>query len=302
MKTAILVLGLIFSLSAYAGVGAHGGNIVSCTGQPLVTLDYYNALLPTMKGKADLIEINGMSEDQVMQLIRSRFDGSPFQEIFDQHTQLLGPMDTWIAADLKSIDDSNEPYALPSYCQRKTAAARQGSAMYADPSLIPLLSSEQLGLLHAHEVLYEISGNDSSAPVRDLFRILLAKKLDWPLFLRTMKPIGKFAVWDYLNFKFWQLEASSSPWADVPHPNLNFSVFVEGKKANTVELGDHTINVDEVYDVTCDASTQSCTLGAGNQYGKPVSRLTGCSVTTPHVRQAKLQCPGKSPVTFYHEN
>ena len=159
----------------------HGGNSVICGSNAPVVLDYYNATLGTLGGAVpDLLDLQGLSADQTIELIRKqlayRFS---FLDALDQALANIGPMANWISTDLIQVDDSDEPYYLPTGCVRKTAAIRQDPfQMYGDPSVINAMVPAQQGLLMLHEAFYLIAasnGATTSTSVRNLMRALLVK-------------------------------------------------------------------------------------------------------------------------------
>jgi hypothetical protein len=292
LNLGILLILVLQGAAAYAGVGAHGGNVVVCPGRDPVTLDYYNAALPTAAGPVSVVDVSHMSEDQAFQFVRSRFDGTPFQETFDYAAKYLGPVSSWIAADLKSVNDSNEPYVLPPNCVRKTAAIRQENTMYLDPTISSTLSPGQIGLLHAHEVLYYISNLDSSAAVRDLFRVIMATSLDWNLFDRYMQPFGLLASWEYLI---------SSGWVETPGPSKTLpgrfvlDLYKEDspRTMNYAEFGakpPYELRRAEIT-LSCDLASQTCEfVGQTNSVGK-VQSFVGCKMRVPSRKTMTLDCP-----------
>lgn len=173
-----VVLGVMFGACclplAHAGQETHGGNTVVCEGKAPVLLDYYHATLPTLGGgKPKLIDLSGLVSSQVVARVRDRLLSPAAVRAFDAALEANGPIETWIATDLQNVSDSAEPYILPPGCHRLTAAIRQGNTMYVDPSLYSQLSEVQRGLLIVHEALYRVSGEDTSASVRVLLRVIL---------------------------------------------------------------------------------------------------------------------------------
>lgn len=216
MKIVIVSLLSLICFSAHAGVGAHGGNAVMCPAKETVTIDYYDASLPTVGGPADIVDLAAWTQDQVVDFIRSRFNGSPFQDVFDRAVLKFGSMDRWPLADLKAIDDGGEPYFLPKDCRRVTAAARQDNTIYVDPAVITLLSPAQRGMLYVHEMLYWISRKDSSAPVREALRILLLKNPTPSAIAEAVHLIGLYYTSEYINSQnYRELKADNSAAATL---------------------------------------------------------------------------------------
>ena len=204
----------IYSIAAQGGSYGGGGNVVLCEGQPAEVLDYYNAKLPTLadfkNGKTrQLIDLSKMDEEETVKMIYEKL--GPFLTFRGQLKNALkriGPMQNWIAADLKQVDDSAEPYMLPKTCSRATAAFRQNPVnhgidpvtMYVDPSIEALLSPSQKGILRLHEAFYLISSLPSiwprhtSTEVRHLMRELLKKESDVQALKRFIGEIGGNSV------------------------------------------------------------------------------------------------------------
>jgi hypothetical protein len=197
----ILMLLILLPASAWAGIGAHGGNVVQCNGVPTVTLDYYNATLPTGNGNPDLVDISTLSFGETVALLEQRMNGLAIQYLYFETKAALGPVSSWLQTSLKDVDDSAEPYVLPSGCQRVTAAVRQGETVYLDPSVYQLLSPAQQGLLYVHEILYATSRLESSAAVRDFFRVFLQRTPQMNDKFRVVHKLGPVYMFEFLNYE-----------------------------------------------------------------------------------------------------
>jgi len=198
-----LILTLVPGTSNAGGEVSHGGLVVSCEGKPAVTLDYYNADLPSIGGGASLVDLSRLTEDQVVQWVRERLIHSTLGPLsvtqFDEALAAIGPTNSWIAADLKSIDDAKEPYLLPTGCVKMTGAIRQDSTVYGDPVTLALLDPTQKGLLRAHEALYYASNQDNSLSVREFFRVALMKRPNPAQLQKKILNMGFFRLWDTLQ-------------------------------------------------------------------------------------------------------
>jgi len=168
MKQVLLLSLLVLSHFAFAvdGREGHGGITVFCNGQPPVLLDYFNASLPTIDGpRPDLLPIEGLSEEETIALFNAKLDKLGFNDFrlqIEEALKKVGPINTWIASDLKQMDDSNQPYNLPPGCEPRTAAIRQKyNIMYGDPTVIKALSPAQRGVLRWHEAVYWKVNNGS---------------------------------------------------------------------------------------------------------------------------------------------
>jgi len=154
----------------------NGGNIIRCSGQLPVVLDFYNATIPTLGAPAPtLVDISQYTSDQVVDFFKFRFTSFPyFQHQFEDALKAVGPMDTWLSANLKNTKDANETYHLPQGCSQEQAAVRQGTVMYGDPDIINSLVPAQKGLLLVHEALYYIGdtvlGLRTSEKIRSVVR------------------------------------------------------------------------------------------------------------------------------------
>lgn len=183
----LLVAAIALPLTAQAdleltGQEGRGGRAVYCDGKPPVMLDYFHATLGTIGSPPPtLLDISRMSAKEVVDVFEERLTGfSAAKAYLDALTQ-NGPMTDWIAADLRDIDDSNEPYFLPRGCRFKQAAIRQDSVVYGDPTVINELSPAQQGMLLVHEALYRMAadqGFQTSEKVRNLVRAMLKVKMD----------------------------------------------------------------------------------------------------------------------------
>lgn len=193
---AFILSAILKASTVQAAQEGHGGNIVDCDGKQAVVLDYYHATLPTLGNQAPaLVNIANYSASQVIQLFKDRtaYRGY-FAAAFAMALQRIGPVSNWLSADLKSVDDSNEPYVLPPQCNRKTAVIRQENVtMFGDPSVIKLLSPAQLGILQVHEAVYLIASDHSqntSENVRTLVREVLRATTDQDALDRAMRGLG----------------------------------------------------------------------------------------------------------------
>jgi hypothetical protein len=186
MKTSLfyaltVLTSLSFNSIAYAESGAHGGNVVSCTGQPLVVLDYYHAKLPTIGKASKLVDIEKMSTDEVINYFRTKFSNTAVKREFDLALRAIGNIDSWIStggSTLRDVGDSNEAYFLPSSCKKLQAAARQGDTIYADSQIIAQLSEAQKGILVVHEALYYISEKLIQATTSEHVRTVIRSVLE----------------------------------------------------------------------------------------------------------------------------
>ena len=163
----------------WAGGESHGGNVVFCPGEAPVLLDYYHAALPNGQGTPQLEALDSLNEDQFLALILEKLDQrwETKSKIIDAWSR-VGEVKEWILADLKQLNDSNEPYYLRSGCQRQTGAARQGEMVYRDPVATANLTLGQLSLLRGHEAVYLLateSGLRTSENVLSFFREILRK-------------------------------------------------------------------------------------------------------------------------------
>ncbi len=170
----VLMLALWAPVVVYAGQESHGGDLVICANKPVVTLDYYHASLPTFSNPTpNIINISNMTSEQVVEFFSSRLKGTVLQKKFNEAIEFLGPLDRWILKSLEDINDSNEPYQLPSTCQRVQGAMRSADTMYIEPKYGAVLTASQKGMLQVHEALYYISNLNSSEKVRNLIRTLM---------------------------------------------------------------------------------------------------------------------------------
>ena len=190
----------VFLLTARAfasdGVGAHGGNVILCQGKPTVTLDYYNAALPTPLGPADIIDVESMTFDQVVEFFSNRLVGTALGLKLERAAEVLGKFNSWRVADIKDIDDANEPYIPAPNCERKTGAIRQGDFIYLDRTILPQLSQAQRALLYLHELLYFIKGGDSSQPIREFFSVALKREIEEIPWIAAVRKISGFYLYE----------------------------------------------------------------------------------------------------------
>jgi hypothetical protein len=195
-KIFCILISFVSTTTFAGGASTGGGNVVICSGKEAMALDFYHASLPTVGGSIpDLVDLSGLSSDETIGVIKKQI-GPRYIFVDQVETALrsIGPMETWIAADLKQLDDSGEPYYLPRDCERKTAAARQTPlVMYGDPKILDQLSSAQKGVLMMHEALYLIASRveqSTSTGVRNLMRELLLKKPQSKILNSRISDIG----------------------------------------------------------------------------------------------------------------
>lgn len=208
------IAGLV-AATATAGQESHGGNVVKCDQKETVTLDYYNAALPTVGGPADIVQISDWSEEAVIQFVRSRLSNSLFLELFDNAMTKFGPMSDWPLANLKDVNDGGEPYFIPGYCKRLTAAVRQSNTIYIDPDVFGQLSLAQRGVLYVHEMLYYISKQNSSTPVREMLRTFLKKNPSQAEIVKATQYVGPYYDHQFITGQFAY---------QVDHPGLSKQV------------------------------------------------------------------------------
>jgi hypothetical protein len=239
------------------GVGAHGGNVVVCDNAPPVTLDYYDAALPTVNGAADIVDLSNFSFDQTIQLIYGRLDGSALQHEFNQAVQKLGPIGSWKVANLQAVDDAEEPYILPANCKRVTAAVRQQNVMYVDLPVYNTLSASQKGLLYVHEILYFISKQNTSAKVRQFLSFFLRTALDSTKTRDVTRLIGPYYWFEVFRagdtwLSYFQTRPGSWKVAGVD--------FESAQIAFLIPNGD---GEEAIFRFQCSVSTKSCFMPWG---------------------------------------
>jgi|GEM_PF-5807386 len=239
----IALLGIAAPLSLHAAGGSYGGggNVVICKGQPAVVLDYYHAKLPTLGKAAEILNINDLSEAETIRVVSERIGKFlRFRAQVRDALEDIGEIDTWIATDLKQVDDSAEPYLLPKDCRRLTAAFRQNPAdMYVDPIVIAQLSPAQKGLLRLHEAFYLISSTSrvnarTSIGVRNLMRELLKLNPDPTALRKRIDELGGDSI-DYSS-----LEMVTSGTYKIQHREWNEAT----KSWIDVEDGSAVIEID----------------------------------------------------------
>lgn len=200
MKYYVSILVMTLAVcSTQAGQESHGGNVVNCGGISVFTLDYYNAALPTVGGPADIVDLQNWSQSQVVEFIRSRLKNPLFLELFDNAMDKFGPITDWPLAGLKDVNDGGEPYFLPSHCNRMTAAVRQSNTIYVDPDVYSYLNEAQRGILYVHEMLYYISGQNSSTPIREMLRTFLKNNPSEKELIKATQLVGPYYDYQFFN-------------------------------------------------------------------------------------------------------
>src|ERR1017187_2316419 len=108
----VVVLGVILmaGMTSAGETGTHGGHSVKCNGQPEVTLDFYNASLPTLGApKPNIVDVSVLSIDQVVQLFKDRLLATAINEDFSNALNSIHSIDEWPLADLKWVNDADKP-------------------------------------------------------------------------------------------------------------------------------------------------------------------------------------------------
>lgn len=171
------ITALRFTDSTVLGQETHGGDVVLCTGKPTVVLDYFHATLPRLSdAQPPRPNMEALDYEQVIAYFKSRLAHTDFLIEFERALNTVGDAHSWIAADLREVQDSNEPYLLPEGCDLKQVALRQGLSMFIDQTLGKELSQSQLAMLVVHEALYLIAVENkqrTSENVRHLVRVLM---------------------------------------------------------------------------------------------------------------------------------
>lgn len=192
--TAILTLILLPFTASWAGPrDGGGGHVVSCSGKPVVTLDYYNAVIKKKPGSSI---INPENEDVLAILVdrlnaASKALGSEytvnrhsFGDWLERTVNDFGPLAHWPNADLPLIKDHSLIYTLPSNCKLIQAAAQEINGdtifLYQNKTVTKNLKAGQNKLLEIHEAIYSYVRQelgDNSRPVRSLLERLLLEEL-----------------------------------------------------------------------------------------------------------------------------
>jgi len=94
MRNLFFLLSVLIAVEVQAGVGAHGGNVVYCNNQPIVTLDYFNASLPSVVTSWNRWLQN--SQQTTIQADTVTFWGFSFQNVFDEAAAKLLLSVKWI--------------------------------------------------------------------------------------------------------------------------------------------------------------------------------------------------------------
>ncbi len=195
--TVVIFLLLAFAIDSNAkeGAGGHGGEVVYCPGKEAVVLDYFHAAKKNFGSPAPkLISVESMSTQEVVDSIKDKLKKYIFSNFrLKWSLDLIGDINAWIEADLSQVNDANSAYEIPG-CTKRTVAKRQGDTMYIDPSVAKDLSPGQLGILIWHEVLYHLSGMDTSEKVRDAMRILLNAEISREDFTKLPSPFMNYPV------------------------------------------------------------------------------------------------------------
>jgi hypothetical protein len=244
-----LVLGsFLLSSVSFAGNEAHGGNVVGCSGQTPVVLDYYNATLPTVGGTGDpaLVDISNMTEDEVVNLFKQRFNIFPEFEIqFQQALEIIGPIHSWISANLTNAGDANDPYNLPTTCTLQQAAIRQGITIFGDPAVIHSLSPAQQGVLRVHEALYYIGDITIGLETSENIRAVIRDNLE----------IGNTV--EKIRTDLYRIGGKVTPWQDLVNGNGN--IYKE-------QSGSISAHLSITYDPST-ASLKVCTISSSITLG-----------------------------------
>ena len=227
IKLGFFLGALLLAPISFAGNEGHGGNAVMCAGQAPVVLDYYNATLPTVGGVGDppLIDISKMTEDQVVDLFKQRLNIFPSFDIqFAQALEIVGPISSWISANLKTASDANDPYYLPANCTLQQAAIRQGITMFGDPTVINSLSPAQQGVLRVHEALYYIGDTTIGLNTSENIRAVIRDNLE------TKNSIEK------IRTDLYRIGGEVTPWQRLTSGNGNLYTEQSGSVSEPISM------------------------------------------------------------------
>ncbi|HUP57395.1 MAG TPA: hypothetical protein VM598_08085, partial [Bdellovibrionota bacterium] len=201
MKPFTAALTLIFASSlafAQSSGTPHsaGGDVLVCPGRQL-TLDYHHATLKTLGPLVpSMPDIGSWNEHQMIEFFRGRLKGSPLLAQVDQALEVVGLVNDWILADFANRSTAEDPYVIPTNCQRVKGSSRYSNATFIDPSYTRGVNRAELGILRFREALFHVAkGFESSefhwaneryvavvsSAVRDLIRSLMI--LDTPQYV-----------------------------------------------------------------------------------------------------------------------
>lgn len=170
-----------------------------------------------------VVDISKLSRDQVVAMFAARLSPYVFATRFAEGLKHVGDLGDWIEADLKDVEDSDEPYNLPAGCVRRQGAVRQGNEMYVDPTYVKDVSPAQEGMLVVHEAVYwiatEIAKQKNSVHVRELVRNVLRTDTSVGKMVRSIHALGGIAFpFEALAPRTYVARVGSLP------PNIRFKV------------------------------------------------------------------------------
>lgn len=256
MKAWLVVMALLLPFSpALAGNETHGGDIVVCQGKDPVVLDYYHAAL---KGFGEttpkLVDISGWTREEVIAFFQKQLRKYVIGWELGKALRKFGDMSQWAEADLKDVDDSDEPYFLPKDCERKQGAIRQGNQVYVDPTFVAKLSSAQQGILVVHEALFYIANLHNvrtSVHVRELIRGVLRTDTTEERLFPPIHSLGSIAyVFEALPDRAFRPVSGSSP-------EIYFFVTSAAERKIRARLRGQSVDPAEL---ECDETGLKCTI------------------------------------------
>jgi len=255
---------LMSSLNAYAGAESHGGQAVMCRSKETVTLDYYQATLPTVGGgNPKLIDISKFTYQEMIDFLSARINQSELAGPFYKAMETIGPVQTWLEGNLKNISDSDPAYTIPEGCQLFQAAVRQGSTVYTDPDILSRLSPAQQAILVVHEAPYYVavkSGLSSSIQVRMVIRNLLMQDENKIELAKSVRELGSDFFWwnKFVNHKY--SIASNHLSGPFYSFNWNFDAAVNGLFSEGL-LSDKSDHMSGTMDqVICADNNNTCSI------------------------------------------
>jgi len=263
---AIVLLAIVLSLTAKAGNETHGGDLVECAGKPPVVLDHFHATLKQFgETTSQTTEIAGMSRGEVISVFREKLKPYVFATRFEEGLRQVGDLNDWIEADLKDVDDSDEPYHLPPGCERRQGAVRQGNEMYVDPTYVRKLSPAQEGMLVVHEAIYwaatTFAKQKTSVHVRELVRNVLRLDTTEAKMIRAIHALGGIAFpFEALANRLYVCEFEN-------HPRVKFTVIsaAEGTLYATLYNSSHVALYGEGATLKCQKNSCRVVKRADNR-------------------------------------
>lgn len=142
------------------------------------------------------------------------------------------PISNWKkVGGVVEINDSNQPFFIPTNCLLTQAAVRQNNIVYYDGFIFQRLSERNKLALVLHELIYKLSGHTSSVETRKLVGLVLSEdewdQLDYEQAKKLTKTVGNFSYPEVINGVTYWLKSKYDSLDDLHEITFDSQVEIE---------------------------------------------------------------------------